>query len=422
MQIRSQNLLKMALIFIGLSVHSLAAQNSVYLKIQSSGFKPIPLVIQPFQGNMSPELYQEWREILVNDLDLTDFFQVSAPAGLASDLKLSAAGALLESRIEARENNLIFSARLLDLPEKQPIFNKAFTTNSNAPRLLVHHIADEIVYQLIGEPGIATSRLACISQVGEAKELFLVDYDGFGLRQISNNGALNLSPAWSPDAKNIVFTTYKANNPDLVGLSLATGRLVSIFTENGLNSTPAWSPDGEKIAFTATRDGNAEIYLLNLKTNELQRLTNSLAIDSAPCWSPNGREIAFTSDRSGSPQIYIMAAEGGNVRRLTFSGNYNDAPDWSPKGDRIAFTSRVESYFQIFTIDVTGDALQPVTDGRGNHENPSWAPDGFRLAFASNREGEWAIFVANWDGSRLRRVTSRGRCVLPAWSPRANWR
>jgi TolB protein len=405
-------------------IELLSAQEDVYMKIQSGSFKPIVISILPFSTEFPTDLGLKLRKVVINDLALSGFFRVISDDSYVRDDKISvkpvdsSAEVYLAGNITLDNNEITLNGSLKELPGGHAIFNKEFRSDVSLLRWVGHQIADEIQYYLMGERGAASSRIAFASGEGMKKEIVIVDYDGHGLRKLTETASLNLSPAWSPSGEYLVFTSYLTGNPDLLQYHTGSGKLAKLSDKSGLHSAPAWSPDGKKIAFTYSLNGNAEIYLLERGNYKWRRLTNNPAIESAPSWSPSGNQIAFTSDRSGNPQIYLMDAEGGNVRRLTFEGKYNDSPDWSPRGDRIAFASRQQGLFQVYMIDVAGQNLERVSDGIGNNENPSWSPDGLKLAFASDRNGGWDIYVVNWDGTGLRQVTFTGSNVTPEWSPR----
>lgn len=409
------------LIIIHIPLQALHGQDEVYLKIQAEGFKRIHLVVAAFQSDIRSDLAQQIRDVMIDDLDLSGFFQISdetknyRPSGTDDP---NQTGATIEGHFKYSGDEIQMNTLLSDLSTKRKIFDKKFKAPTRSLRYLAHQIADEIIYYLIGEPGIATTRIAFIADKGSAKELAVIDYDGHGFQQLTFSNSLNVSPRWSPQGDKIAFTSYIKENPDLLIFYLQERKAYRLSNQPGLNTSPAWSPDGKRMALTMSKDGNPEIYVMDANGEKTRRLTNHLAIDSSPSWSPDGREIAFTSDRSGTPQVYLMASEGGNIRRLTFEGSYNDSPAWSPRGDRIAFVSRVDGRFQICTIKVTGEELMKLTDGAGNNENPCWSPDGLRLAFASSRDGKWDIYVMNWEGSQLRKVTQNGGNFSPSWSPR----
>ena len=75
--------------------------------------------------------------------------------------------------------------------------------------------------------------------------------------------------------------------------------LINLTNHPAGDLSPAWSPDGKQIAFSSNRDGNREVYVMNANGTNPINLTNHPAADSEPDWSPNGRQIAFTSDRDG---------------------------------------------------------------------------------------------------------------------------
>jgi len=412
------------LILLYLSISPGSGQQDVYMKIQTGGFQPIRISIPPFTSKQPTDLAMDLHRVVVSDLELSSFFriiqnQVNDPPNQNSGTNsTSKAEVKLEGELDLDDYTVSISAKLIELPGENSIFNKRFESPVGNLRWLGHRLADEVVYYLIGERGIASTQIAFASGSMMEKEIALVDYDGQNLRKLTDSKALNISPNWSPDGKYLTFTSYITGNPDLVKMNMSDGKLTWISKRHGLHTAPAWSPDGKKIAFTFSVKGNTDIYTMKPDGKDWRRLTESQAIDSAPSWSPTGNQIVFTSDRSGNPQIYIMDAEGGNVRRLTYDGNYNDSPVWSPRGDRIAYVSREEGRFQIYTVDINGSNPQLVTDGSGNNENPSWSPDGLKIAFASDRDYKWDIYIINWDGTNLRRVTNTGNNVTPEWSPR----
>ncbi|MEJ2635508.1 MAG: Tol-Pal system beta propeller repeat protein TolB [Calditrichia bacterium] len=428
MTIKRTFLLAILMVF-GFLIFRASAQEDVYMKIQSGGFQPIAISIPPFISQQPTDLTQKIRAVIINDLKLSGFFRVvdevpgvqasGQTAGLGGALPASSAAAVrLLGTLGINGNELQLSADLEELPGQQAIFRKKFQSAFGSFRWLAHQAADEVVYYLIGERGVASSRIAFTSGKSGVKEISVMDYDANDLEKLTNMNSLNLSPAWSPDGKRIAFTSYKSGTPELVSMDISSGAMTSLWKQGGLPTAPCWSPDGKKIAFTLTRDGNADIYIMDSGGGHLRRLTSGPSIDSSPSWSPTGNEIAFTSDRSGNPQVYLMDAEGGNVRRLTYLGNYNDSPAWSPRGDRIAYVSREEGGFQIYTVEVTGENTTALTNGEGSNENPSWSPDGLKVVFASNRTGKWDIYVMNWDGSHLRQLTDSGNHFSPKWSPR----
>lgn len=319
-----------------------------------------------------------------------------------------------------KDADLSMDGYVYDAGNNEVVGGKRYVGSTSVARLMAHRFADELVFRYTGEPGIARTKIAYVSELGTARELFVMDYDGYDPRQLTADGFLNLMPRWSPDRRFLVFTTYRnRNTQDIDMIELATGKRWTLVAQGGLNITPVLSPDGNSLAYSSSHEGNAELYRLDTKTKAVQRLTTHAAGDLSPSWSPSGRELAFTSDRSGGPQIFLMSADGSNVRRLTFEGDYNAAPVWSPRGNWIAYVCRTpKKEYKLCVITPDGQKRLQITTGLGVDDSPSWSPDGRHLVFSSTVEGKSQIYMINADGKDLERITFTGtHNSAPSWSP-----
>lgn len=325
---------------------------------------------------------------------------------------------LVRGEYSIKGDELTIEFRLFDVLNRKMMTARRYLGKKRDLRHFAHAFADEIMQVMTGEKGCFTTHIAFVSNLTGNKEIVIMGWDGHNQVQLTRNGSINLNPDFSPDGRELLFTSYKRRNPDLYKRALSSTVEVPVSNRKGLNITGTWSPDGSRIALALSKDGNAEIYTLARDGSSPTRLTSSHAIEVSPVWSPDGGRIAFVSDRLGKPQIFIMNADGGNVHRLTTAGGYNVNPRWSPKGDKIAYARMQGGGFQIYTINADGTGDTQLTDV-GSSENPAWSPDGRFIAFSSKRGGVEAIYVMRSDGSGQTRVSQgKGKATQPAWSVR----
>jgi TolB protein len=408
----------------------------VLLNVLATGAKKLNIVIPNFAvvaGTDTAGLGRSLPQVTAKDLTFSALFSVVSdvppiptadPAAVrATFANFAAAGAHagLQGLLSLRGDRAEVEMRLYDLtsPEFRLIAGKKIELPASQARRLAHKVADEVVMQFTGEPGIADTKIAYVNSGGGAKELSLMDYDGAGAAHVTSNKSINLSPMWSPDTRSLAFTSYMRGYPYLYRIFPFEKRPVQVVAGFlGINSSPAFSPDGRFLAMTLSRDGNPEVYLLTLATGAFRRLTTYSGIDTEPTWSPTGREIAFVSERAGGAHVFVMDAEGANVRRITQAG-FNTQPRWSPKGDTVAFTSR-QGNFDIWAVSPDGSNLRRLTAGPGNNEGASWAPNGRHLVFQSNRAaGGYQLFTMLADGSEQQPIPrTPGESTSASWSPR----
>ncbi len=282
---------------------------------------------------------------------------------------------------------------------------------------LVHAFADDLVYDLTGEEGIASTMIAYVTRSSSGYALGVKSQDPRSTRTVMSDEDVITTPAWSPDGNRLIFTSFRSGNADLWCYSFSESRAEKILSFPGLNSSPAWSPTGETIALTLSMNRNIDIYLLDPATDETTRLTLRGSIETSASFSPTGRQIVFTSDRIGYPQLYIMDSSGGTAIRATSAHGYCDSPAWSPDGSRIAYTAQTGRDFHIFVMDADGSNIRQVTFAGSLNEDPVWGPTGRHIAFSSDNDGERAVYVIELNGLTIRKLSDRGESYCPTWSP-----
>ncbi len=282
--------------------------------------------------------------------------------------------------------------------------------------VLVHSFADELVYLLSGEEGIASTRVAYVTRSGGSYTLSASTLDHRPPRTVISDTEVITTPAWSPDGASIAFTSYRNGTGDLYLYSFAGSSARRIVT-GGVNTSPAWAPGSGYIAFTRSVAGNSDLYRYDMATSDLLRLTTRGSIETSASFSPTGQQLIFTSDRVGYPQLYTMDAAGGTSQRAGFSHGYCDSPSWSPTGDRIAYCARVGGNFHIFVMNSDGTDVRQVTTYGTLNEDPVWSPTGRHLAFSSDKDGTRSIYLLELNKLTLHRLTTGSESYCAAWSP-----
>ncbi|HSG28008.1 MAG TPA: hypothetical protein VLA34_05970 [Candidatus Krumholzibacterium sp.] len=391
------------------------AQTDIHLQTEKSGGGRIPIVVMDISTSDQTALgtAEYVSRILRQDLEFTDIFEplrIQGPAGTLPDGMT--ATAIVEAVLSRDSGSFVLETRLLDYTSREEIFSKRYRFTTGARRTVAHHICDEILFFLVGETGISTTRILFTRRENDVKNLYLIDFDGYGERRITKD-ELVVSPLWL-DYQRFCFTSYRRDNPDCYLIDLEKNTRTNISHRKGMNVAGGYFPERDEIAMTLSLRGNSEIYLVASDGRIIKRLTSNRAIECSPSWSPNGRELVFVSDRSRVPQLYVMDSYGGNVRRLTSSGNYNTSPAWSPGGDLIAYVSREGWLYRLRLISPDGLWEQTVFDDYFSYEDPCWAPDGRHIAVTVKYGDTPWIVVVDIETGRKRKLAPG---EMADWSP-----
>jgi len=420
---------------VGIILQIREGEARLYIDITSPSMRKISIAIPDFKymgkKNEHPDLRSKLPGIISNDFDLSGYFQpldkdsfIEGPqSGITDDTihfkdwSVIGATLLLKGGYSCIGEQLMVEIRLFDVFSGRQLYGKRVLGLVEQSRYLMHRLGNDIILTLAGHSGPFLTKLAFVGTSSGHKEIYISDYDGHNLEQITQHNTITISPRLSPLGDKMIYTSFRNSRTMLFMHDMIKKSVTKISDRKGLNISAAWKPNGREIALTLTVSGNPDIYLIDLTGKILKRLTKNWGIDVSPAFSPDGNKMAFVSNRSGSPQVYIHDLITNRVERLTFEGNYNTSPAWS-KLDRIAFAGSVDGHFDIYTISPDGEGLYRVTHNQGNNEDPCWSPDGRYIAFSSKRTGSnHHIFIANANGENQRQITFfKGDQLSPSWA------
>ncbi len=295
---------------------------------------------------------------------------------------------------------------------------------------------------------------------GAVYEIAVIDFDGSGFRQLTNDGKFKFLPHFSPDAKKIVYTKYAVGHyaepnavTDIAVLDLASGT-ETVITHDGHDISASWSPDGSRIAWVNTYE--ASIWTAAADGSGAARVANASGADIDMSWG----DLAWSRDDwlmftvgqtvNGCFKVRVDKIRPDGSRRTQVSdGGPNctppgreqsgDAdPGWSADGGTI-YSSRgfpvppagpvsveVERKLYAFTSDAWYPG-KPETDLSLPAEPsciegvPKGSPDGrrvllFRACFDTGRLVS-GIYVTDTAGSYRTKITDG---FAPDWNPLTN--
>ena len=286
--------------------------------------------------------------------------------------------------------------------------------------------------------------------------------------QVTNDGATNCQPSFSPDGSQIAYASHGAR-PGIYVIPATGGTVRQLAT---FGTRPSWSPDGTQIAFQSdpltdlgsnTRNAMppSTLWLVSPNGGEPRQLTQPnepAGGHGSPSWSPDGKRIVFDVNDWATSEIWTVAVEDGTVSSVEVSSQAESDPIFAPDGRSIYFVAQTGATLQnvaitsdgkaagepvkvmdasgtrirqisidregkrivyatlltasnVWMTPVNGDRAEPVALTKHAHTRtvlPAFSPDGKRIAYQSFKTGSLAhLWIMNADGSEQRQLTSR---------------
>jgi len=167
-------------------------------------------------------------------------------------------------------------------------------------------------------------RIVFTSLKGGDLDIYTMNVDGTDIRQLTSTPGYDGGPWWSPDGTRIVYRAWHPTDTtelrayrDLLGQRMIRPNRMELFVMNadgsgqrqitslgGANFGPSWTPDGRRIIFSSNhknpRSRNFDLYLVNLDGSGLAQVTTNAEFDGFPMFSPDGKKLIWASNRAGA--------------------------------------------------------------------------------------------------------------------------
>jgi serine/threonine protein kinase/Tol biopolymer transport system component len=222
---------------------------------------------------------------------------------------------------------------------------------------------------------------------------------------------------WTPDGR-IAYHSLASGRLDLWIMNAdGTGRR-QLTSDSGSNIHPSPSPDGRYIVFESDRGGKDDVWRMDLDGNNAKQLTQSGSWSSS-C-SGDGKWVIFQGESSGNHVVMKLPIEGGAPIQVSSEKDVAERPSASPDGNliacnfvppgsdwqmRIAALS-IESGKPAHVFDIL--SINPFREIR-------WTGDGRYLTYIDTHEGVSNLWGQPLDGGKPVRLTSFTSDLIFSW-------
>jgi Tol biopolymer transport system component len=220
----------------------------------------------------------------------------------------------------------------------------------------------------VGEPGASsnprlspdgTKLAVAIGDVSRAAtDIWVYDLVSGGRTRLTFDPSLNYEPIWSPDGKQIVFSSARRGGFPQLFRKAASGEGSDELLLDSPNTTDRpddWSPDGRFIVYEPNPSVGS-LWLLPLFGERKPTVFLSGDAGTFPgegTFSHDGKWLAFTEYSAGKREVYITSfpTKSGKWQVSTGGGHY---PQWRRDGRELIFLGQDNVTVMAADMDLTG--------------------------------------------------------------------
>jgi Tol biopolymer transport system component len=269
-------------------------------------------------------------------------------------------------------------------------------------------------------PLFISGKMAYILSVPGNNKVMIRNGDGSNPIVVHSSGiGLLGSPSFSPNGKKLVFSSdeQSGGSADIFVINIDGTGMTNITNNANRDETPSWSPDGTKIAFISTRDsgsqGEYDLFVMNADGTNPVNISNAAStLDRFPSWSPDSSKIYYSSARGGPEQVYAYDVGLSTEVKVTNFSSTAYEPKISPDGMTVLYSGvgAGDTKVQLYTQNIDGTNVKKPYQlcSTSDSQWPSWSPDGKKILFTSGCETTTIgnLYFVNADGTGLKRITS----------------
>lgn len=236
---------------------------------------------------------------------------------------------------------------------------------------------------------VLDGRVVYVTKVGDDEDVWIMNEDGTGQTQLTNDAAFDETPVVSPDGRHIYFASTRTGMQQIWRMDVDGSQPKQVTEGTSISYDPNCSPDGKWVAFNSWRSGALALWKVSSDGGEPVRLTESAAIRAV--FSPDGKFIscAYFDAQAPSAQwrVAIIPSDGGKPVKM-FDSPYQSINAlagiwWTPDSRALIYVDTPHGVSNVWIQPVDGGPPKQLTHfNTGQIFNLALTRDGRRLALA----------------------------------------
>src|SRR3970282_718599 len=148
-------------------------------------------------------------------------------------------------------------------------------------------------------------------------------------KRLTYDQAIDTEPSWSPDGRDIIFTSDRAGSPQIYRMNASGGAAERLTFDGDYNARASYAADGKSITFVSRQQGSFRIAVLQLDSKTTSVLTDT-TLDESPSFAPNGRMVIYATEVRGRGVLATVSSDGRVRQLIKFEEGDIREPAWSP--------------------------------------------------------------------------------------------